>query len=47
MKLYLETTMFNYYFDARRDGHAETVRLFEEYAKGSTKHIHPIILFTN
>ena len=34
MKLYLETTMFNYFFDAERDGHADTVRLFEEIGKG-------------
>jgi predicted nucleic acid-binding protein len=30
MKLYLETTVFNYYFDTERPGHEETVRLFEE-----------------
>jgi predicted nucleic acid-binding protein len=29
-KIYLETTMFNYYFDADRDAHADTVALFEE-----------------
>jgi hypothetical protein len=34
MKLYLETTMFNYYFDTDRDGHADTVRLFEEIREG-------------
>ena len=34
MKLYLETTMFNYFFDTERDGHADTVRLFEEIGKG-------------
>ena len=37
IKLYLETTMFNYYFDTERDGHADTVRLFETFiyvAKG-------------
>ena len=34
MKLYLETTVFNYYFDAERDGHADTVQLFEEIRKG-------------
>ena len=27
--LYLETTAFNYYFDTDRDGHEDTVRLFE------------------
>ncbi|MDR3313303.1 MAG: hypothetical protein LBS96_02470 [Oscillospiraceae bacterium] len=34
MKLYLETTMFNYYFDTARDGHADTVQLFEEVRIG-------------
>ena len=34
MKLYLETTMFNYYFDSERDGHADTVRLFETFHEG-------------
>ncbi|MDR0883625.1 MAG: hypothetical protein LBN05_03335 [Oscillospiraceae bacterium] len=34
MKLYLETTMFNYYFDTERDGHTDTVRLFEEIRAG-------------
>jgi predicted nucleic acid-binding protein len=29
LKLYLETTVFNYYFDEERDGHADTVQLFE------------------
>lgn len=31
-KIYLETTMFNYFFDTDRDAHADTVRLFEEIA---------------
>ena len=26
--------MFNYYFDEDRDGHAATVRMFEEIGKG-------------
>ena len=30
LKLYLETTIFNYYFDEDRDGHDATVSLFEE-----------------
>jgi predicted nucleic acid-binding protein len=30
----LETTIFNYYFDAERDAHPYTVRLFEEIAAG-------------
>jgi len=34
MKLYLETTMFNYYFDTERNGHADTVRLFEAIRAG-------------
>ncbi|MDR3314412.1 MAG: hypothetical protein LBS96_08165 [Oscillospiraceae bacterium] len=34
MNLYLETTVFNYYFDEDRDGHADTVRLFDEIRKG-------------
>jgi predicted nucleic acid-binding protein len=33
-KIYLETTIFNYYFDAERDGHADTVKLFEEIKAG-------------
>jgi predicted nucleic acid-binding protein len=33
-KIYLETTMFNYYFDTDRDGHADTVRLFKEIQAG-------------
>jgi len=31
-KVYLETTLFNYYFDEDRDAHADTVRLFEDIA---------------
>ena len=34
MKLYLESTLFNYYFDTERDGHADTVRLFEAVCAG-------------
>jgi predicted nucleic acid-binding protein len=33
-KIYLETTLFNYYFDEDRDAHADTVTLFEECAVG-------------
>ena len=33
-KIYLETTLFNYYFDADRDAHADTVRLFRQIAEG-------------
>ena len=31
-RVYLETTMFNYYFDEDRDAHADAVTLFEECA---------------
>ena len=34
LRLYLESTMFNYYFDDARDGHADTVRLFEAIRAG-------------
>ena len=33
-KIYLETTMFNYYFDEDRDAHPDTVTLFEECLSG-------------
>jgi len=33
-KIYLETTLFNYYFDTERDGHADTVKLFKEVQEG-------------
>jgi len=33
-KVYLETTIFNYYFDTERDAHADTVKLFEEIRAG-------------
>jgi len=33
-KIYLETTMFNYYFDVERDAHADTVKLFQEIKAG-------------
>ena len=34
LKIYPETTVFNYYFDEDRDAHADTVTLFEECAAG-------------
>ena len=34
MKLYLETTVFNYYFDTEREFHADTRRLFDAIAAG-------------
>ena len=33
-QIYLETTIFNYFFDRNRDAHPYTVRLFEEISKG-------------
>ena len=29
-KIYLETTLFNYYLDEDRDAHTDTITLFEE-----------------
>ena len=34
LKLYIETTLFNYFFDEDRDAHADTVRLFKEIKAG-------------
>ena len=34
LRLYLETTVFNYYFDTDRDGHEDVVRLFEAIGAG-------------
>jgi len=34
LKVFLETTIFNYYFDKERDAHPSTVELFEEIGKG-------------
>ena len=33
-KIYLETTIFNYYFDTDRDAHLATVQLFNEIKEG-------------
>lgn len=33
-RIYLETTMFNYYFDSDRDAHPDTVKLFSEIKDG-------------
>jgi len=33
-KIYLETTLFNFYFDKDREAHAATVKLFNEIAEG-------------
>jgi len=34
LKVYLETTLFNFFFDTDRDAHAATVKLFEEIRAG-------------
>ena len=34
LRLYLETTVFNYYFDADREGHKDVVRLFDAIGAG-------------
>jgi len=33
-RIYLETTMFNYYFDVDRDGHEDTVKMFKAIDAG-------------
>ena len=33
-KIYLETTMFNFYIDTDRDAHADTVKLFKKIVSG-------------
>jgi predicted nucleic acid-binding protein len=33
-RVYLETTMFNYYLEPEREAHADTVKLFEEIRAG-------------
>jgi len=33
-KIYLETTIFNFYFDVSRDANADTVKLFKEIEAG-------------
>ena len=33
-RIYLETSLFSYYFDEDRDAHADTVRLFEDIELG-------------
>jgi len=34
LKVYIETTLFNFYFDTDREAHPDTVRLFEDIAAG-------------
>ena len=36
-KIYLETTIFNYYFDTNREAHEATVNLFKEIEQGKYK----------
>ena len=36
-KIYLETTIFNFYFDTDRDAYADTVKLFKEIKAGKYK----------
>jgi predicted nucleic acid-binding protein len=36
-KVYIETTLFNFYFDEDRDAHADTVRLFNDIKAGRYK----------
>jgi predicted nucleic acid-binding protein len=33
-KIYLETSIFNYYFDKEREAHPYTLKLFEEIKAG-------------
>jgi len=33
-RIYIETTLFNFYFDKDRDAHAETVKLFKDISAG-------------
>jgi predicted nucleic acid-binding protein len=33
-KIYLETTMFNFFFDENRDAHEDTIKLFQEIKFG-------------
>jgi predicted nucleic acid-binding protein len=37
LRIYLETTVFNYYFDENRDGHPWTKKLFEGIKQGKYK----------
>ena len=34
LRLYLETTVFNYYFDENRSGHEDVLKLFEAIKAG-------------
>ena len=46
MKFYLETTMFNYFFDADRDGHVATVALFEAIGRGEFEGYTSVVTLT-
>ena len=37
LRLYLETTVFNYYFDKDRPGHEDVLRNNDCYSRGGTK----------
>jgi hypothetical protein len=39
-KIYLETTLFNFYFDKNKVGHISTVALFDDIGAGFIGHIH-------
>lgn len=44
LRIYIETTLFNYYFDEDRGiAHESTVALFEEIASGNMKHLPQIM----
>ena len=34
LRVYLETTLFNHYFDTDRVDHADTVRMFDAIGRG-------------
>ena len=36
-RIYLETTLFNFYFDTERDSHIDTVKLFKEISENKYK----------
>ena len=44
--MYLETTVFNYYFDTDRDGHEDVVRLFEAIGAGRYEGYNSVVICT-
>ena len=46
LRLYLETTVFNYYFDTDRDGHEDVVRLFEAIGAGRYEGYNSVVICT-